>query len=280
MIKVPATTLSPTLEAALAGYQADIDAQDGYPAQVSKATELFSASNTKQNQVFQEIKTALDQMCTGARRCMYCEDSAADEVEHFKPKQFYPDQTFVWNNYLYACGQCNVSKSAKFALRLSSGAVHHLIRQKKAVPVAPPIGTDLLINPRFEDPLLFLQMDIVDTFYILPRAHLLPADQERAEYTIQVLALNRDLLLRARKESYGNYFARITEIAAHKAQGVAIEKLVEAAMVLGMLQHNSVWIEMRRRRSNIASLAAVFSTLPELAPTLDLVEPHAAHDGP
>ena len=33
-------------------------------------------------------------MCAGAKRCMYCEDSAADEVEHHLPKNLYPEFVF------------------------------------------------------------------------------------------------------------------------------------------------------------------------------------------
>ena len=47
---------------------------------------------------------------------MYCEDSVADEVEHFRPKDLYPDVVFAWRNYLYACGQCNGGKNNRFSI--------------------------------------------------------------------------------------------------------------------------------------------------------------------
>ena len=47
---------------------------------------------------------------------MYCEDSVGDEVEHHRPKNLYPDHTFLWDNYLYACGPCNGPKNNRFAV--------------------------------------------------------------------------------------------------------------------------------------------------------------------
>lgn len=38
------------------------------------------------HQIFADVRRVLDEMCSGPRRCGYCEDSCADEIEHIRPK--------------------------------------------------------------------------------------------------------------------------------------------------------------------------------------------------
>src|SRR4051794_35300208 len=66
----------------LADYQKTIDDVGFYEARVAAAKKEFRRRNTKSNAVFNAVRTSLDLMCSGARRCGYCEDSVADEVEH------------------------------------------------------------------------------------------------------------------------------------------------------------------------------------------------------
>ena len=66
---------------------------------------------------FAAVRTALDQMANGRARCMYCEDSAGTDIEHFRPKSVYPARAFVWENYLLACSFCNSNrKRSRFPL--------------------------------------------------------------------------------------------------------------------------------------------------------------------
>ena len=58
---------------------------------------------------------------------------------------------------------------------------------------------------------MFLDLEIVDTFVFLPKGGLSEIDEARAGYTIEVLKLNRDVLLAARREAYGEYRARLYE---------------------------------------------------------------------
>ena len=103
----------------LKGFQSELSSVTPFSARVVEAKSMFSSKNRKTNPVFRDVRATLDRMCQGARRCMYCEDSLADEVEHVRPKNFFPDQTFVWENYLYACGPCNGPKSDQFMAILS-----------------------------------------------------------------------------------------------------------------------------------------------------------------
>ncbi len=54
-----------------------------------------------------EAVEALRAMAHIAERCMYCEDSEGTDVEHFWPRESYPERAFVWDNLLLACAGCN-----------------------------------------------------------------------------------------------------------------------------------------------------------------------------
>jgi len=101
---------------ALAGYQKEIDDlhHSRFEVKRSKAKESFSQKNKKGNSVFDAIKIKLLEISPGIERCVYCEDSKCDEVEHIYPKDLYPQYCFVWSNYVYACGTCNAPKNNKF----------------------------------------------------------------------------------------------------------------------------------------------------------------------
>ena len=98
----------------LRGYQGEVDAACTYAEQVEAGKDLFDRYSG--NVLFRTVRNRLAVMCSGARRCGYCEDSVGDEVEHIKPKDLYPERTFVWENYLLACGQCNRGKSSRFSV--------------------------------------------------------------------------------------------------------------------------------------------------------------------
>src|ERR1022692_1919930 len=107
MIRIPHVDLSEPAHSALIALQAEIDAVPIYADRVKLARDRFKVENRVENATFGVIRRTLASMCAGACRCMYCEDSAANEVEHFRPKTFYPELVFVWLNYLYTCGPCN-----------------------------------------------------------------------------------------------------------------------------------------------------------------------------
>ena len=135
-------------------YQGEIDSLHSFELKSEKAKDIFPKKNRVGNIVFDEIKIKLEEMCSGARRCVYCEDSVGDEVEHIHPKDLFPNLCFHWDNYVYACGNCNGPKSNKFAIfRIDNGAFQILNPPKGAKASEPPDGNDAMINPRIEDPL-------------------------------------------------------------------------------------------------------------------------------
>src|ERR1051326_4230467 len=116
MICLKADDLPQDTLALLHQYQREIDELPGYPSRVSAAKANFARYNNSRKEPFKTVRETLTSLCCGAQRCMYCEDSCADEVEHFRPKDLYPEACFVWENYLYACGPCNGPKNNRFAI--------------------------------------------------------------------------------------------------------------------------------------------------------------------
>jgi uncharacterized protein (TIGR02646 family) len=171
MIQLATIDLAVPTVAALAAYQAAVDATGGYAERVAAAKELFGRYNKRGNATFDEVKRVLDHLCAGARRCAYCEDSVADEVEHVRPKALYPEVVFVWNNYVYACGPCNGRKSNHYAVFINSDATPvEVARRPKAPVVPPPVGAPALIDPRVEDATQLMLLDLCDTFHFYPLA--------------------------------------------------------------------------------------------------------------
>ena len=119
----------------LRGYQAEVDAACTYAEEVEAGKILYDRYSG--NVVFRAVRNRLAVMCPGARRCGYCEDSVGDEIEHIKPKNLYPERTFVWENYLLACGQCNRGKSSRFSV-IVCGALVDVTRRRND-PVLRPL---------------------------------------------------------------------------------------------------------------------------------------------
>lgn len=245
--------------------QARVDGIVNYEQRVSTAKVQFSRSNTTGNSTFTEVKKALTKMCSGARRCVYCEDSYADEVEHIKPKDIYPEETFLWENYIYACGPCNGPKNNQFAVfSTTTGTLIDVTRKRSDPVVEPEPGSPVLINPRWEDPLRFMSLDLLGTFIFLPTKPKGSKDHQRAEYTIRVLRLNaRDVLLKARKEAYDSYEARLSRYITAQEKGESAAQLKNRVRALKRMQHPTVWKEMKRQHDLIPGLKQLFDEVPE-----------------
>jgi uncharacterized protein (TIGR02646 family) len=265
MIQLPNTQLPAAALTELQEYQATIDAIAGYPARVVAAKTAFRAKNVATNATFKAVRITLSQMCSGAQRCCYCEDSAADEVEHMRPRHLYPECTFNWENYLYACGPCNGPKNNRFAIfEPGKQEITEIVRGKGKPINPPPPGDTVLIDPRHENPLDFFELDLLDTFQFVPAYGLNPRERERAVYTRRILRLNvRDLLVRARRTAYGSYVARLKEYVSEKGKGKSPSLLMLHIDGLKQMDHPTVWKEMQRQQTRIAALRSLFTTAPE-----------------
>jgi uncharacterized protein (TIGR02646 family) len=257
-VNVPATAL-----AALAELQARVDAAGDYPERVAEAKARW-ASVRKDASPFAEVRDALHAMCWGARRCCYCEDSVADEIEHFRPKDLYPEEVFRWLNYLYACGPCNGPKNHAFAVFQPGAEVETVVtRPHGAAVVAPDAGTDALLHPRVDDPLHYLVLDIVETFCFGPRQGASTQERARALYTIKVLHLNiRTYLVEARRTAYAQLVCALEAASARRARDPT-DTLTFPKRAVELTSHRCVWEEMKRQRNRLPALGVLFETVPE-----------------
>lgn len=266
MIQLPEVNLSESALAALDGYQKEIDKKETYSEQVSEASRIWPSRS--RNKPFREVRQALSKMCSGPHRCGYCEDSMGDEIEHIWPKSFYPDRTFIWENLMYACGPCNGPKNNRFAIFPEGQPISKLeeLERPNEAPInPPPAGRPVLIDPRTENPLEYLWLDIQDSFAFTPFSD----DEEseawkRARYTIDILKLNtRDALVEARKNAFFNYRARLKEYLIERNHGAPQGSLDDLQNNLQGEHHRTVWKEMQRQHTGIDELADLFEKVPE-----------------
>jgi uncharacterized protein (TIGR02646 family) len=266
MIQLKSIRLSDKAEAQLGKWQKEVNEQSSFSVQVALGKQKFSARNQKDNKTFQAVKMSLTEMCSGSRRCCYCEDSVADEVEHIRPKDFFPEGVFCFDNYLYACGPCNGPKSNKYRIRPNGALVPiDLDKQKELTERPDPEAFHYLINPRFEDPFQFLVLDLASTFFFTVHPNCSGDNAARATYTLEILALNtRDYLVRARQSAFGHYLARAEQYDQRKLDDPDDPDLPKFVLELGRLEHPTVWAEMKRQRDRIPRLDAILRACPEL----------------
>lgn len=139
----------------------------------------------KQNQSRNPLGRILEElkaMASGLERCMYCEDNAGTDVDHFWPKTSYPEKTFCWDNLLLACSCCNSGKLAEFPLTAAK--------------------TPILLDPTLDDPQQYLIL-IASTGQFEPRAAEDGSDRTRAVETLRIFRLNsRRTLVRGRVNAW------------------------------------------------------------------------------
>lgn len=243
-------------------YQAEVERAGDYAAQVCEGAALFARYNRRENSVFVVVHRQLALMCPGARRCGYCEDSAESEIDHFRPKALYPDRVFVWENYLPSCAPCNRKKGRRFAVLKDGDLV--CVGRRRGGPVERPVaGPPAIIDPRVEEPMRILTLDLLGTFRFLPREGVGREDEMRANYTITVLQLNRDVLTESRRRAYADYRARLYEYRVRRTAGSPESELRPLRDGLLTSAHPTVWQEMQRQQARIDDLRRLFAEVPE-----------------
>lgn len=247
----------------LASYQATVDAAGTYADQVRAAEREFMRRNRASNPAFRTVRTQLGRMCASPGRCAWCEDSEAGEIDHIRPKSFYPEQTFSWPNFLRVCGACNRFKGPAFAV-LDDGELVHIARGQGDPVTPPPAGRPALIDPRAEDPLSLLELDIAGrTFLFQPRFGLAGNENARAGYTIRLLRLNRDLLTAARATVYNDLLARLARFRERRDGGATEAEQERLARGVVEHPHPTVWREMQRQPASCPELENLFRDVPE-----------------
>ncbi len=265
MIRLPDIALPDESLKLLEGFQAEVDVAGDFAAQVAEAKRMFSLKNKLTNPAFKVVRQKLNELCGGAGRCCYCELSQPDEVEHVRPKDWFPESVFAWSNYTYSCGPCNGPKNNQFAVfKRGSRVPTRLVRERDAAVEPPPAGSPVLIDPRAENAFDFMELDLAETFLFVPTAEEGTREFARAEYTIEILRLNeRDVLPRARRSAFYAFRALLREVASMKSAGDPLSEIEVRRSVLQQSPHPAVWQEMQRQRNDVADLSRLFREVPE-----------------
>ncbi|MCB9232568.1 MAG: hypothetical protein H6581_12935 [Bacteroidia bacterium] len=259
MIRLPDKSLKKSAQNYLQKWQAKVDEIPTFEERSAKAKNLFSGKNKKGNKTFEHVKEVLEQMCSGARRCCYCEDSLADEVEHIFPKSIFPEKVFVWENYLYACGPCNGPKNNQFAI-FPQGK-NEIFQCPDGVK--PPEGESVFINPRSENPELFLELDLLDTFFFVEIPEKGTREFKRAEYTWKVLDLNRDVIAKARKGAFRDYKNALELYVKKKEDHDSEAELLGIKKGILEQRNPAVWLQMQLQHKFHPELKDLFERAPE-----------------
>lgn len=173
MIKIARVPLPERTVAQLSRRTAQITAT-ALPDQAAKADGLWKSSSFRKY-AKPVLRDTLRTMAPGRERCMFCGDNQGTAIDHFEPKAHVPLRTFDWLNHLLACETCN--------------SVHKRDQFPRAADGAP-----LLIDPTAEDPADHLELTLAAGRYW--------ARTDKGRETIEVLQLNRGVLVDGRVEAY------------------------------------------------------------------------------
>ena len=258
----PVPELTAECYADLQTWQTEIDNLRAFSAKKAEAKKLFSSKNRKNNDTFVEIRSNLKSIAPSKSRCFYCQANELQAIEHFRPKAHFPEHTFVWNNYLYACERCNREKLNHFCVHdpLGNSTEWYDFPAKKNAPEVPEEvrkNNPVLLNPRFEDPLAFLMLDLLDTFNFIPRFKSGSIEYFRAIYTIERLKLNaRGFLIDSREQAFDSYLSHL--------EGYIRDGQDHYKARIKRISFTAVWREMKRQSQREGSkLKALFDAAPE-----------------
>ncbi len=284
MIALSSKNISSTTQQHLHQKQQQVDSQPDFPSQKDKAKSLWKGKKGSNagRAAFDEIKTSLLEMGVGTELCNYCENNEGTDIEHIRPKDWYPDQTFVWDNYLLACRTCNTDhKNNKFAVFDAAGNILDLLGQ----PL--PNAEIAFIDPRREDPSSILMLNLERGVFVIHPELSDAKQRKKGVYTLDLLSLNdRNTLIEARKSAFKYYYDRFERyVKLKKANSFddldAASDPINAASRSATLTHEaqrlmqlvkeeiqsyahpSVWKEMVRQRKQFKKLQNLFVEAPE-----------------
>lgn len=176
-----------------------------------------------------EVRETLAKMLGPRLRCVYCVDSEATDIEHFRPKSKFPEYIFQWHNLLFSCKTCNLShKGSRFPF-------------ERFEP--------LLIDPATEEPW--------DYFDFEPRLGKIVAIEEagfnKAQETIKIFKLDRESLKIGYKKTYRR-LSKVVEDYLCTPHDRLIDALLEADdhgllgwCFKGLGQHEAPFSDLKAR---------------------------------
>ncbi len=272
--------------------QNDIDNKPDFEAQAKRAKQLWdNKGSTAAKAAFAEIKETLLEMCVGTEICNYCENNEAADVEHIYPKKIFPKKAFKWENYLLACQKCNSThKQEKFFVFNPENSAKVLdVKPPRGEFKAPPNEDAAFLDPRKEDPMDFLWLDLTPgcpTFLFREKAEEGTRSFEKATRTLEILQLNKRNALREARKAAAQFFLATLRlyIKVKKAQNfneleplddfAEIDKSKdfeeEKTQIQANIQrdirnhpHPTVWRELIRQRDHLPNTQALFMQAPE-----------------
>jgi uncharacterized protein (TIGR02646 family) len=253
MLAIPPTLCPEQATVILNQLQREVNEQPEHKSKVQKV-EAFWANRTRNN-AFSEVRFELLKLCPGGY-CCYCETNEPSPVEHIWPKSHYPERAFTWENYLFACHNCNSHhKGAKWAI--FQDATTNAFWREVDWELEPPTGEHLFIDLRQEDPQDLIRLDF-DTFWF--EANTGDARQrQRVEYTLnEILKLNERGFPAARGAMYDAFVQRLNRLLPLSSA----ERQKKAERFQGIPQR-TVWKEMQRWHQRIPELKRLFDAVPE-----------------
>ncbi|AEI51762.1 HNH endonuclease [Runella slithyformis] len=209
MIQLASNDLDKDVQQELDKLQNKVNKETTFAKKVKKARSLWnSKGGIKGKQAFNKITTQLYDLCVYEGICNYCEQSEANDIEHIYPKSFFPDKTFLWENYLLACKQCN--SGFKLDKCHVLGGDNELIIVNRGTEPLSKIGA--FINPRIENPNDFMILNL-KTFKFETLPGLSKREINKAKSTLEILELNkRDTLIEARKSAGRHYYEMLERL--------------------------------------------------------------------
>lgn len=244
MLKIEQKVLPVESQKTLQALQKKIGQLSGLTERQVEAKRMWD--NRTSNKTFEAIRETLTDMCKGNVRCHYCEDARAYSIEHIYPKSIYPEKAFVWENYAYVCGDCNSSKNNTFPVFTVDTEYENATSEK------PLYGQTVLLNPRQDEPLDYLELDLINTFQFVESEYdIEEKDYIRARKTIEILQLNTEcgnkgeILSKQRKIAFNNFKAQVLLYKSYKENNDT-EGMTAVKQQIVQMDHPTVWVEMKR----------------------------------
>lgn len=287
MLKLNSKNLTRVSSEHLAAKQELIDDLSVFEDKARKAKTLWDG---KSSVAFDEIKRLLKEMCVSVEICVYCENNEATDIEHIYPKKLYPKKTFIWKNYVLACGKCNsYHKKDKFKIFSPKSSVNvEDVTLPPKIYRKPANDDALFLNQRKDDPMVFLELDLINrTFIFIEKFPEGTREYERAKYTIELLGLNTRGALKKARESAALFFISRLEKYVNAKKSSDFQELKDAVDDFGSInetsnfnrekkrilrsikktvlenQHPTVWKEMIRQRANLSKTDQLLNDAPE-----------------
>ena len=275
MILLNSRDIEQDLIGLLQAAQLKIDSEVSFRDKTEKAKSLWKNKNREE---FDRIREHLNTISVSEGLCNYCENNEAIDIEHIWPKSFFPGKCFLWENYLLACKKCNTHhKLDRFAIFIN-GNVYVLPRKTE-----PANFDSVMIDPRSENPLDYLTLDIKEKTLLFVPSSVDTSSREykRAQYTIDLLDLNRERLAKARlkkakwylnqlkkynriKQSTNisdikNEFSELDMIEGENLNDIKQNSLNIIKIEITSSSHITVWEELKRQKDHLKNTKIEFS---------------------